>query len=151
APDRRARYLLMSERSLGNETTPILPFPRAGHLETKLDGHIPALDGVRGLAILLVLIVHSVDRWAPRTGTESLLWHLALWGWSVVVLLLVLPGFLTPAFLRPPRARPHSLRTFPPRRALRIFPLYYGTVLLCLVLLPLVPLAALDWLHDLSG
>src|SRR5262249_8432583 len=34
---------------------------------------------------------------------------------------------------------------------LRIFPLYYGTVLLCLVLLPLVPLAALDWLRDLSG
>ena len=90
-------------------------------------GHMPALDGLRGIAILLVL-AHGFDiiqtRGGPGHGVD-----LALdFGWIGVQLFFVLSGFLITGILLDTRGRPYYFRTFWLRRVLRIFPLYYGVL-----------------------
>lgn len=78
-------------------------------------GHIRSLDGVRGLAILLVLLFHA---------------GLAGYGWMGVQLFFVLSGFLITGILWKERQTATSLgykfKKFWTRRSLRIFPLYFG-------------------------
>jgi peptidoglycan/LPS O-acetylase OafA/YrhL len=98
--------------------------------------HIPALDGLRGMAILLV-IPHNADIFS---NSAAWLWPVALLahaGWIGVQLFFVLSGFLITRNLLDSRDRPHYFRAFYVRRALRIFPLYFLTLLAGLVLLPL--------------
>ena len=86
--------------------------------------HIPALDGVRGLAILLVLVGHLIA--LPPVGlTAKLLGELARIGWIGVDLFFVLSGFLITGILVDSRDDRGYFRSFYIRRALRIFPLYY--------------------------
>jgi peptidoglycan/LPS O-acetylase OafA/YrhL len=110
------------------------PGPAAG-------GTIPALDGVRGLAILLVL-AHNLD---PFEGGGRLLQHsveLAFnFGWVGVQLFFVLSGFLISGILLDTRGAPNYYRAFFGRRVLRIFPLYYGVLLVSFVILPELGLA----------
>jgi peptidoglycan/LPS O-acetylase OafA/YrhL len=79
--------------------------------------HIPALDGVRGVAIGLVLLFHNFT--VPGL-------------WLGVDLFFVLSGFLITRILLRTRGEPGYYRSFYIRRALRIAPAYY---LLLLVLL----------------
>jgi peptidoglycan/LPS O-acetylase OafA/YrhL len=98
--------------------------------------HIPALDGLRGVAILLV-IPHNADIFS---NSAPWLWPMALLahaGWVGVQLFFVLSGFLITRNLLDSRERPHYFRSFYTRRALRIFPLYFLTLLVGLVLLPM--------------
>jgi peptidoglycan/LPS O-acetylase OafA/YrhL len=88
--------------------------------------HIPALDGVRGIAIILVLVFHA---W--RTGASAL-------GWTGVDLFFVLSGFLITGILADSRERTDRVPRFFLRRALRIMPLYYGVLLAVFVLRPLL-------------
>jgi peptidoglycan/LPS O-acetylase OafA/YrhL len=74
------------------------------------------LDGLRGLAILLVLLFHLQVR------DFSL-------GWVGVTLFFVLSGFLITGILLDAKGDPHYLRNFYVRRVLRIFPIYYLTLL----------------------
>jgi peptidoglycan/LPS O-acetylase OafA/YrhL len=75
--------------------------------------YYPALDGLRAVAFLLVFFLH----------------YLGLpWGWVGVEMFFVLSGFLITGILYDTRDHPHRWRTFYVRRALRIFPLYYGTL-----------------------
>ncbi|MEI9941030.1 MAG: acyltransferase [Pseudomonadota bacterium] len=83
-------------------------------------GHIAELDGVRGLAILLVLELHLV---ASSLGP---LRRLASAGWVGVDLFFVLSGFLITRILRRALGTPSFFRNFYARRALRIWPLYYA-------------------------
>jgi peptidoglycan/LPS O-acetylase OafA/YrhL len=130
-----------------DELPALLPFPRPA----ADGGHIPALDGVRGLAIGLVLLTHGVDAaLSPRSGAEQAVYNVARWGWVGVDLFFVLSGFLITGILLRSLGRPHYLRNFFARRALRILPLYYATVVGCLVLLPLLPWAPFDWLRRLA-
>jgi peptidoglycan/LPS O-acetylase OafA/YrhL len=100
-----------------------------------LQGHIPSLDGLRGLAILLVLAHHLrvmgretiVDYWFVRAVG---------FGWCGVDLFFVLSGFLITGILLDSKGRHHYLRNFYGRRVLRILPLYYAVVFLSLVILP---------------
>jgi peptidoglycan/LPS O-acetylase OafA/YrhL len=99
---------------------------------------LPALDGFRGLAALLVL-VHHVSPYPAETwtaGLSALEWLHA--GWVGVDLFFVLSGYLITGILLDDRARPSYFRNFYARRALRIFPLYYGVLFAIFVLLPLV-------------
>jgi peptidoglycan/LPS O-acetylase OafA/YrhL len=90
---------------------------------------VPALDGVRGLAILLVLIAHF-RLVAGATLADRLYNTAALGGYSGVDLFFVLSGFLITGILLDAKGndRTHYFRDFYARRALRILPLYYGVV-----------------------
>ena len=96
-------------------------------------GHMPALDGLRGLAILLVL-AHAFDVIQTRGGPGH---QLGVWldlGWIGVQLFFVLSGFLITGILLDTQSSPHYFRNFWIRRVLRIFPLYYGALVVALVL-----------------
>lgn len=93
---------------------------------------------MRGFAIAIVMALHFI---CSQIGTpHSRLEHLAmritgygLWG---VDLFFVLSGFLITGILWDTRGSPNYFKTFYIRRTLRIFPLYYATLLVLLVLLP---------------
>ena len=96
--------------------------------------HVKALDGVRFFAFLAVFVYHAAQ---GKGGLREWTAHGALG----VQVFFVLSGFLIGDILLGLRdqATPlgHRLRIFYIRRALRIFPLYYAT-LLVLAALPLV-------------
>jgi peptidoglycan/LPS O-acetylase OafA/YrhL len=101
-------------------------------------GHLPALDGVRGLAILLVLFYHFTV-FNPRTPVDDYFTAFTGLGWCGVDLFFVLSGFLITGILFDSKGRQGYFSTFYARRVLRIFPLYYGIVILSLVILPRFP------------
>jgi peptidoglycan/LPS O-acetylase OafA/YrhL len=97
-------------------------------------GRIIELDGLRGMAILFVLLFHYVaDQgvWmdaAPGPGQGTLLFHfqrLFVMGWAGVDLFFVLSGFLIGGILLDARTSPQYFGTFYVRRFCRIIPLYY--------------------------
>jgi peptidoglycan/LPS O-acetylase OafA/YrhL len=81
-------------------------------------GYIKSLDGLRAMAILLVLSLH--------TGVLH-------FGWIGVQLFFVLSGFLITGILWKEKSREeatwYKFKKFWVRRALRILPLYYGYLL----------------------
>ncbi len=93
------------------------------------------LDGVRGMAIGLVLIVHCIEL---RGGSVVLaaINALARSCWLGVDLFFVLSGFLITRILIESRAHPGYFRNFYARRALRIFPAYYLYLAIAFLLLP---------------
>lgn len=96
--------------------------------------HVPALDGIRGLAILLVLFDHLF--WAnSNTGNRIFDFLSAVRESSFVGvnLFFALSGFLITGILLDTLNIPHFFKTFYARRALRIFPLYYGVLFLMLL------------------
>ncbi len=110
--------------------------------------HLPALDGVRGVAALTVMLHHfALD---PAVATPAALRVVAPFrlAWCGVDLFFVLSGFLITRILLASRGSPGYYRRFFVRRALRIFPLYYATLLGVLLvapaLLPAVSAAPID-------
>lgn len=98
----------------------------------------PRLDGVRGLAILPVMLYH-LTFFGVATGTVGEAMRLLpSLGWTSVDLFFVLSGFLITGILRRTRGATHYFRNFYARRALRIFPLYYATLLFFFVIAPQV-------------
>jgi len=97
---------------------------------------IPLLDGVRGLAIALVMLFHFSILMHPDGTAERIWMGLARMGWSGVDLFFVLSGHLITGILLQTRGSPGYYRSFYARRALRIFPLYYAVVFVSLVILP---------------
>jgi peptidoglycan/LPS O-acetylase OafA/YrhL len=110
--------------------------------------HLPALDGLRGLAIVMVLFVHFIGDLAPRTPVERALVKLANYGVWGVDLFFVLSGFLITRILDAARTSPHYFRNFYVRRTLRIFPLYFGILLLLFGVLPFLPISYPDGLSE---
>jgi peptidoglycan/LPS O-acetylase OafA/YrhL len=107
-------------------------------LKNEAEKRIPALDGVRGLAILGVMACHfAISGW-PDTVTGRLVNRAAGTGWAGVDLFFVLSGFLITGILLDAKTAPHYFRNFYMRRVLRIFPLYYGFLILIFLGLPLI-------------
>lgn len=108
--------------------------------------HIPALDGIRGLAVLLVLFCHATGRPFGEdagpyfTGAiDKLVLALSKLSWTGVDLFFVLSGFLITGILFDAKGKRHFFRNFYARRTVRIFPLYYAFLILFLIILPNLP------------
>ncbi len=84
-----------------------------------LPTYLPELDGLRGLAILAVVLYHCHPR---LEGTW--LYYASLWGWAGVILFFVMSGFLITCILLGTRDKPHYFHQFHARRALRVWPVY---------------------------
>jgi peptidoglycan/LPS O-acetylase OafA/YrhL len=113
----------------------------ATDLENARSGnHVPALDGVRGLAILAVLTYHGVFYSGSRSShvVDATFRQLMSCGWAGVDLFFVLSGFLITGILLDSRESPQYYRSFYARRVLRIFPLYFVFLASFIWLLPLV-------------
>lgn len=98
-------------------------------------GHIPALDGLRAIAALMVVGLHGAFNWIPgRVG---------------VLIFFVLSGFLITKLLLDEFGRSGgiSLRDFYKRRALRIFPAFY----VCWVVTLLVDWPRPNWIWQISS
>ncbi|MCB9305741.1 MAG: acyltransferase [Lewinellaceae bacterium] len=91
-----------------------------------LKHRIPALDGLRGIAIALVMLSHFLLRsfWTDKD------WYTRVQGgWLGVDLFFVLSGFLITGILIDSKGRADYWSSFYKRRILRIFPLYYFSVI----------------------
>ncbi len=100
-------------------------------MEARIEGnrHYPALDGLRACAVLMVFFQHYLLAYIPN------LWQ---WGWAGVDFFFVLSGFLITGILYDTRESQHHFKNFYIRRTLRIFPLYYGVLLVILLLSPVM-------------
>jgi len=101
--------------------------------------HLRELDGVRGLAALMVFFHHVCYTSIPAgdwSWPMRLLRTLSAQGSYGVDLFFVLSGFLITSLLIEARARPAYYRDFYWKRALRILPLYMLCLLGVLLLVP---------------
>lgn len=106
---------------MAENTAPEQPYAAPVH-----GAKIPALDGVRGMAILGVMLCHFM----LHVGWENQSWwRLTQGGWLGVDLFFVLSGFLITGILIDTKGRSDYWPRFYRRRFLRIFPLYYFAVL----------------------
>lgn len=109
--------------------------------------HVPALDGVRGLAIALV-VVHHFTPFVPGSTIMGALNRIAHLGWCGVDLFFVLSGFLITGILLDSKTSPTYFRHFYMRRILRIAPLYYFVLLVAACVLPFSSLEGGRWLQE---
>jgi peptidoglycan/LPS O-acetylase OafA/YrhL len=105
-----------------------------------LDGYVPALDGIRGLAVLIV-VVHNAAWIAGASNQIVMKGFIAItaMGWIGVSVFFALSGFLITGILIDSRGDKDYFRSFYLRRMLRIFPLYF--TLLAAVVFLAAPLA----------
>ena len=91
-----------------------------------LPSYIPELQGLRGIAVLSVVVYHCHPRFEGTWFYKA-----SLWGWTGVNLFFVLSGFLITSILLESRNGPHYFRNFYARRALRIWPVYVLVLIVC--------------------
>ena len=110
----------------------------ADALSPRIAGHNPALDGLRGLAVLIVMAGHYAGSLAVLgvTGPTVLL---ARVGWCGVDVFFALSGFLITGILLDTKHRPRFFLNFYARRTLRIAPLYFGAIAVVAVLRACLP------------
>jgi peptidoglycan/LPS O-acetylase OafA/YrhL len=105
-------------------------------------GRQPALDGIRGLAIVWVVLYNTTNLLPP---TQHGAWHLLAYlvhpGWIGVQLFFALSGFLITGALLDTQHAKNYFRAFYARRALRILPLYYTVLIVLLIVAPALHLA----------
>ncbi|HTP28458.1 MAG TPA: acyltransferase [Anaeromyxobacteraceae bacterium] len=119
----------------GTEGTPSASSPAP----PTLGGHMPALDGVRGFAILIVLLYHFVAQTTVTNHLEAVINWVLGFGFLGVNLFFLLSGFLITGILYDSRDDRRYFRNFYMRRVLRIFPLYYAVLVTVFLILPLIP------------
>ena len=107
----------------------------------------PLLDGIRGIAVLAVLLFHAFFSFPPHTVPEYLVRKTLAPLWISVNVFFVLSGFLITGILIDTKKMPHYFRSFYARRILRISPLYFAILAFAFLILPalrLLPLTPAD-------
>lgn len=126
-----ARPLSPASALTAPSSTPAGPRPASD------DRRIPALDGLRGLAILLVVAHTSVPATGLGGGAGMRLWLATIGvGWAGVTLFFALSGYLITGILLDVRESRGALWRFYARRALRIAPPYLALLVFAFVVLP---------------
>jgi peptidoglycan/LPS O-acetylase OafA/YrhL len=120
-----------ASRTIGDQITHpelalVVPNSESGHVQSSVGfpGRIPALDGLRGIAILLVLLWHAVFSLPANSRLLSNLFAVGSLSWSGVDLFFVLSGFLIGGILLDAKHSIRYFKTFYVRRGFRILPLY---------------------------
>ena len=101
-----------------------MPVDNEGFIESVAPqgrAYFPSLDGLRAFSFMSVFCWHYLGM--P-------------YGWAGVDVFFVLSGFLITGILYESRDDRHRVRNFYIRRTLRIFPLYYGVLVVLLLLTP---------------
>jgi len=114
------------------------------------DPRIPALDTLRGLAVLLVMWGHTTVM-KPACEVDRVYKLITQSGWIGVDLFFVLSGFLITGILLDTRGKRGWLWSFFARRALRILPLAFAVILLVCVVVPNLPRATAQPWSTLQG
>jgi peptidoglycan/LPS O-acetylase OafA/YrhL len=122
---------------------------RPGDWQPLVTSHMPELDVIRGMAVLLVLHCHILAEYprgfgVEREGAVNAVLRLAIataspMGWLGVQLFFVLSGFLITGILLESRTRSDYYSRFYARRAVRILPPYL------LIVFGLVALGKFGW------
>jgi peptidoglycan/LPS O-acetylase OafA/YrhL len=98
-----------------------------------MEGRLPQLDAVRGIAILLVLFANTSEKY-PLLHLQRFVGD----GWMGVDLFFVLSGFLITGILLNTKESLGYFKNFYARRTLRILPLYCAVLVFMLVIVPLL-------------
>ena len=102
---------------------------------------VAPLDGLRAIAILIVVAHHVGGSAGPLNSIALRLWTVIVnAGWTGVQLFFVLSGFLITRILLNSKGADGWIKNFYARRVLRIFPLYYALVAMVYVVAPRVSL-----------
>jgi peptidoglycan/LPS O-acetylase OafA/YrhL len=113
--------------------------------------HLPGLDGLRGFAILAVIVHHVFQRVPRGEGLDAAVYGIGNTGWFGVDLFFALSGFLITGILIDQRGRSGYFRTFYARRVLRIVPVYVVLLLFSMWVAPVVGAATPAIAHELRA
>lgn len=106
--------------------------PRSG------DNRVADLDGIRAIAIWMVLLMHTLLSFpnppGALSGVPKGVLQVISHGWLGVDLFFMLSGFLITGILMGSKHNPHYFRNFYIRRILRIMPLYFAVVIVWSIL-----------------
>jgi peptidoglycan/LPS O-acetylase OafA/YrhL len=121
--------------SLVSLTTSTTELSTGIHSGSILRAHMPELDAVRGIAVVMVLFLHGMVRPlnAALSRPGEFLLSISQYGGVGVDLFFVLSGFLITGILIDSRNEPDYYRRFYARRASRILPALLGMLLLLLL------------------
>ena len=134
----------MAAKNAGSDDDATVPIPGPNH-------HAERLTGLRGIAVLLVMLYHQGITLSPfmlpnAYGDFGLsLFHRIFFlipsmvGWSGIYLFFCLSGFLITGILIESRDSPRFFRTFYIRRSLRILPIYYVYLTFFIFIAPRLP------------
>jgi peptidoglycan/LPS O-acetylase OafA/YrhL len=119
--------------------------PRTDPVKINSKVTYPALDGLRAIAVTLVFLEHYGG---GSHGGVFLQWfnRLRVFGSAGVSLFFVLSGFLITGILYDTQSSKHFFKNFYTRRSLRIFPIFYLVIVICLILTPILHFQ-LQWGH----
>jgi len=98
------------------------------------------MDGLRGIAVLLIISFHYINNQYDQTDpaslnrVERLLSKVSYFGWCGVDLFFVLSGFLIGSILMKNRGATNFFKAFYVRRFLRIIPVYYLLLVIFILL-----------------
>lgn len=120
----------------------VIPKPSVRPAGEKGEPRLLELDGVRGIAVIMVLVFH-VFAWTMESspqysrsdwsGPAAVVLKVTKPGWLGVDLFFVLSGYLITGILLRNREKHRYFRNFYGRRVLRIFPIYFLTLLAILI------------------